>query len=402
MNQNPKIDTAEFVQYASKRLYKFESTAKAIAMAWNANQYILLYGKPGYGKSEIFKCFVDFLVSKGITEESQVFTIPFNENTDADKLFGMDMKHFQETGVIKFNPKNSFANYQIVRGEEIFDANKNTLAALKLALMDKAIDDGESRFAFRTLMFMGMTNADLKDLEEMNDAQTNAILDRFPHKVCVDWATDSSKESMLRNHGMVDYSEAFKLNMPNVSPSVRDIFAQVCAEATTANVKNDGRPISPRTAYLAFSCFISNDKDWDCLNSFVEFPPIVVSQAKMEFTKSKLSEGLSDLINEFEKEAEVIKNFVATKRTDLKDETIYHVLRYAGDMQVKLNMELKTQIISNTLSVKVAGLKTNLSTTFSTITARFGLTADKLKMFNETYKDRYDSKKARKLLGLDA
>jgi len=400
---NPKINVKEFVKFANKRLHNFEATAKAIAMAWNANQYILLYGKPGYGKSEIFKCFVDFLVEKDISKHNEVFTIPFNENTDADKLFGMDMLHFQNTGVIRFNVKNSFANYEIVRGEEIFDANRNTLAALKLALMDKAIDDGESKFPFRTRMFMGMTNANLAELEEQNDPQINAILDRFPHKVCVDWAQDGSKESILRSHTMADYGEAFKRNMQDVTSNVRDTFALVCAEATVHNLKSDTRPISPRTAYLALNCFIANDMDWTCLYSIPEFPKVVINQAKTEYTKSKLSEKLNDLLDTYEKEITVIKEFVSTKRTDLSDDKIYHVLIYTYRLNGQFSQDVNRpdQVIANHQSGRVKHVNDEIKKVVNIVVNRFGITQEKTKEFNLKFKDTYDSKKARKLLGLD-
>lgn len=400
---NPKIDVKEFVKFANKRLYNFESTAKAIAMAWNANQYILLYGKPGYGKSEIFKCFIDFLVEKNITKHEEVFTIPFNENTDADKLFGMDMLHFQNTGVIRFNVKNSFANYEIVRGEEIFDANSNTLAALKLALMDKAIDDGESRFAFRTRMFMGMTNADLSELEEQNNPQTNAILDRFPHKVCVDWATDGSKDAILRGHTMADYAEAFKRNCPQVSATIRDTFALVCAESTASNVKSDKRAISPRTAYLALQCFMENEMDWTCLYSIPEFPKVVVNQAKSEYTKNKLSEKLNDVLEVYEKEVETIKQFVSTKRTDLSEDKIYGVLIYTHHLVHQFNSDVNRpdQVIGNQQTGRVKQVDASIKLIVNTVINRFGLTAEQVQQFNTKYKNSYDSKKTRKLLGLD-
>lgn len=158
----------------SKKFINTSGVSEVFRNALSNNMNLILFGKGGFGKSEM--CGELF----GRPElKSRVFIKSLSEATTEEDLFGgINIKKMTDTGVIEYNCENSFANSEIVIFEEIFDANPRVLAALKDTLTSKEIRNGNQRFPMKTKIIIGLTNKTYDEV--IQDDSTEALTQRFP------------------------------------------------------------------------------------------------------------------------------------------------------------------------------------------------------------------------------
>ena len=142
---------------------------------------LIIYGRGGFGKSEM----ITELFS-GPEFKNSVYIKSLSEATTEEDLFGgINIKKMTDSGIIEYNCENSFANFEIVIFEEIFDANPRVLAALKDTLTAKEIRNGIQRFPIKSKIIIGLTN---KTYEEVIvDDSTEALTQRFPISYKLDY-----------------------------------------------------------------------------------------------------------------------------------------------------------------------------------------------------------------------
>jgi len=166
--------TNKIYEVLSKKFINMSGLSDVIKNALGNNMNLIVYGKGGFGKSEV----CDELFGCPELKE-RVFIKSLSEATTEEDLFGgINMKKMTEEGVIEYNCQNSFANKEIVIFEEIFDANARVLAALKDTLTSKEIRNGNQRFPIKTKIIIGLTNKTYDEVIE--DDSTEALTQRFP------------------------------------------------------------------------------------------------------------------------------------------------------------------------------------------------------------------------------
>jgi MoxR-like ATPase len=158
----------------SKKFINTSGVSEVIKNALANDMNLVLFGKGGFGKSEM--CNELF---GGAELKDRVFIKSLSEATTEEDLFGgINMKKMTDEGTIEYNCQNSFANSEIVIFEEIFDANPRVLAALKDTLTSKEIRNGNQRFPIKTKIIIGLTNKTYDEVIE--DDSTEALTQRFP------------------------------------------------------------------------------------------------------------------------------------------------------------------------------------------------------------------------------
>lgn len=158
----------------SKKFINTSEISDVLKNAMKNSMNLIIYGKGGYGKSEM----VTELFS-GPEFKDMVFVKSLSEATTEEDLFGgINVKKLSDTGVVEYNCENSFANKEIVVFEEIFDANPRVLAALKDTLTAKEIRNGNQRFPMKTKVIIGLTNRTYDEV--IQDNSTEALTQRFP------------------------------------------------------------------------------------------------------------------------------------------------------------------------------------------------------------------------------
>ena len=166
--------TDKIYETLSKKFINTSGVSDVLKNAISNNMNVILFGKGGFGKSEM--CGELF----GRAElKNRVFIKSLSEATTEEDLFGgINIKKMTDTGVIEYNCENSFANKEIVIFEEIFDANPRVLAALKDTLTSKEIRNGNQRFPIKTKIIIGLTNKTYDEV--IQDDSTEALTQRFP------------------------------------------------------------------------------------------------------------------------------------------------------------------------------------------------------------------------------
>lgn len=167
-------NTEDIFDILSNKFINTSAVSDVIKNALAGDQNLILFGKGGFGKSEM--CSELFCRPE---LKDRVFIKSLSEATSEEDLFGgINIKRMSEDGVQEFIVENSFANKEIVIFEEIFDANPKVLAALKDTLTSKEVRNGNQRFPIKTKIVIGLTNKTYEEVIE--DDSTEALTQRFP------------------------------------------------------------------------------------------------------------------------------------------------------------------------------------------------------------------------------
>ncbi len=181
-----KITDAKFINRILHNFINPENVAETIALAVGQNMNAIMYGKGGFGKSEM----VTAVLSQP-EFANKVFIKSLNEATTEEDLFGgINMKALNETGEILYNLDKSFITSEIVVFEEMLDANPQVLSALKDALTSGYVRNGKQVQKLKTKVIIGLTNKNPKEIAQENDS-VEALLQRFPIQVLVQQQVDA-------------------------------------------------------------------------------------------------------------------------------------------------------------------------------------------------------------------
>jgi MoxR domain in the MoxR-vWA-beta-propeller ternary systems len=266
-----QVNVNDVVNHVSKSLYGMEETSKALSFAWNAKQNITLYGSGGYGKSQIAMIFAKYLEDNGhIT--TKPFVMSFGRGMTEDKLFGgMDIKSFQDQGVIEYLLGKSFIEHELVIFEEMFDAYPEVLLILKDVLTSGYVRQGSNMVPIKTKMIIGCTNRTREEV--VTDLSTAALLERFQFEQWVGWSS----------YQFDDYLSVMKCN-PNFAAFEYSahLVCHVCSQA--AKDKGKDIKISPRSAMYAFDAMVANNEEPHVLNylpNMKEYLPRALEQVSI-------------------------------------------------------------------------------------------------------------------------
>jgi len=193
--------------------------------------HVLLWGPPGYGKSEITKTFFEGVEVR----EEELFQLSFGEDSDEAKLLGgLDLATFDRDKVIEYLLDNSFANRPYCIFEEILDAPGVVLCCLKDIFSSGFVRKGKQQYRIKTRFVVACTNMDPHQFSEGDDARA-ALIQRFPLTQKVWWGT----------HTASDYLELYRKCYP-AHQVLHDVMANICADT---NESREGKlKVSPRTS----------------------------------------------------------------------------------------------------------------------------------------------------------
>ncbi|MCS6955983.1 MAG: AAA family ATPase [Candidatus Calescibacterium sp.] len=189
-----------------KSQYPFmDNVIDGLSIAIENGLNILLYGRGGFGKSEISS-----LIGKIFFEESDIFVMSLNSSTTEEKILGgIDIKRYKDQGILTYLYENSFMNYKFVIFEEMFDASPDVLCVLKDILTSGYHRDGVNTFKMRCRTIVGNTN---KDVTELDAPQYEALLQRFPLIIRADYEINEVTAKVLLNKFLEKYSSDYNFD----------------------------------------------------------------------------------------------------------------------------------------------------------------------------------------------
>jgi MoxR-like ATPase len=214
---NEYKNSDKIYEVISKKFINMSGPSQVIKNALANNMNLILYGKGGFGKSEV----CDELFSCAELKD-RVFIKSLSEATTVEDLFGgINIKKMTDTGSIEYNCENSFANKEIVIFEEIFDANPQVLAALKDTLTSKEIRNGNQRFPIKTQIIIGLTNKTYEEVIE--DDSTEALTQRFAVSYPFQYKIDKLNSASLILNRYPDFGEDKLAAMIDTIAEMKDL-----------------------------------------------------------------------------------------------------------------------------------------------------------------------------------
>lgn len=282
-----------------------EDTLKALGFAYESQRNLILWGKGGFGKSDVI---IEFLKTKGINP----YVMTMGSGTTTDRLFGgVNVKEAQTTGKIEYFVENSFMNHEYVVFEELFDAQDYVLEQLKDILSSKVFRNGTQIYPIKTKLIICATNKSRIEFSKTDSLK--AMLERFPLEHEVKW----------RAYNKFTYEEFLSKRFGEADPllvTVLDLYAK--------NSIN----ISPRIALVSAAMLAEFGPD--CLEFIAEF--------------RQKPDLLDKAMQQFKQEKEVYKFLKLAKEANAN----YTALKNENNLSVEKGKELNKIIENNLNSLK--------------------------------------------------
>lgn len=168
-----------------------EAFSIAVKDAFQTGSNMIVFGKGGFGKSEMIS---EIMRTPGL--EGRTFTMSLNEATTVEHLMGgINMKSLTDKGSIEYLCENSWANKEIVVFEEMFDAPANVLMALKDSLTSGYVRNGNQLFKIKTKIVFGLTNKSPKEVS--SEPSFEALTQRFPMQYIMQYPMEKHIQAAL-------------------------------------------------------------------------------------------------------------------------------------------------------------------------------------------------------------
>ena len=214
--QSTKVEEAVY-DILDEKFVKSEEVASILYLAIISNKNALIFGPPGYGKSEMVKHATDRMFGRHYCSNEcqthfeqhgtpcnacddpgcckrRTFIQSFGEGMTEDRQFGgLDWKAFNEQNLQQFHVERSFLNYECAVFEEIFDAPPIVLMSLKDTLAAKELRNGEQRFPMKTRTIIGLTNKEPNEISDLGPS-AHALIERFPLQLNLKWDEYGEKD----------------------------------------------------------------------------------------------------------------------------------------------------------------------------------------------------------------
>ena len=270
-----------------RKFVKTDRMSEILGLALEHEMNVMLYGPPGYGKSEMAKEVLDYF---GLLPDTYIKTLSVETGVD-ELLGGINILLYRDKGIVRYNCDDSFMASEIVVLEEFADCPPATLAVLKDILTAKMFRNGNQQYELKTKIVIGITNHQPESVTELGD-WAKAIIERFPIRGEIYW--DSHKKA--------DYLELFKKVMPEADEPVMNQLADLSEQS---GIK--GGYISPRVARKAIEICDAWYKEIDDevarnnleylspLNLLPEYAPIVSDMKQRIEENRKREQAESDM-----------------------------------------------------------------------------------------------------------
>lgn len=230
-----------------------DSTRQMLKLAIDTETNLILYGKGGYGKSEL---------SKQVLEDNglKVSTIVGHSGTQVEQLFGIpNMKKLMDESEYEIAfEKSPFQNADVLILEEFLDVPPDVSAALKDVVSAGGYRSKDKFIASKVKFIIICTNKSPKDMES-TDSYNAFYLERFPLHHEVVW----------KNHPAKYYYDLFVSNTELEETAIGTI-SQICEKAA----------VSPRLALKASEFYTKTKsyKDIKFINGFTSLNTEALSE----------------------------------------------------------------------------------------------------------------------------
>ena len=183
--------------FSRSKFVQYETTVTLLYKGWLNNHHVILYGRGGFGKSEMVSAFFAFITQK-VTEAG--YDTPTVGLLDAgkcstSKLWGGYMPEHLPNEYYRL--EHSWISYDYFVFEELFDAYLAALQTMKQTMTSKRYTSPFQDMVVRNQFLVCLTNMSpaevLAKLDPSDQNTIQALMDRFPLQLLHEWSEDNLK-----------------------------------------------------------------------------------------------------------------------------------------------------------------------------------------------------------------
>lgn len=351
LGEEKQISMKDIFTQMSKDFIKHEEIVKALFNGYHSGNNVILYGPPGYGKSEMSEAFLQAL---GYTED-QIGIFSVNMDTAPEELFGnVNMEKLYSDNKFEMNLHNSVFSKEVVIFEELFDGTPAALASLKHVLTKKVYYYNDQRYEIKTKFIIACTNKSTSEFNEDNQDTYRALIERFPIIKQVKWST----------HLEDDYKKLLRKKFPKLTGSELKGLGRIFQLS-----RFEGGHISPRIAITATKSYMVGQDVEDLAFVLPELDKNVINDSRGSFKAvkkedltaqietalmSKIIDKLDPLITTVEENfQEVLKVDDYSQKLSALDAMYGYIHDIETDFQDRLNFTLP--VLQEVFNSKVYG-----------------------------------------------
>lgn len=240
MGEKKQISEEEIFAMMSHKFVDHKQVVELLYNGYHSRNHVILYGPPGYGKSEMAEA---FLMSMGYDEE-EIGLFSVNMDTVPEEFFGnLDMEKLYAENKFQMNVHKSVFSKEVVIFEEMFDGTPAALAALKQVLTKKVYYYNDQRYRIKTKFIIACTNKTTSEFNTSNQDTYRALIERFPIIHRMYWSS----------HKKDDYVRLLRKKFPQMSRQELDGLGSIFQ-----NSRFEEDHISPRIAITATKTYLVN------------------------------------------------------------------------------------------------------------------------------------------------
>lgn len=180
--------------FSRTKFVQYEQTITLLYKGWLNNHHVILYGRGGFGKSEMVAAFFDFVQT---CVEDAGFDKPTVGLLDAGKCSTSKLwggYHPEQLPNEYYRLEHSWISYDYFIFEELFDAYLAALQTMKQTMTSKKYSSPFQELPVRNQFLVCLTNMSpaevLAKLDPSDQNTIQALMDRFPLQLLHEWSED--------------------------------------------------------------------------------------------------------------------------------------------------------------------------------------------------------------------
>ena len=183
--------------FSRTKFVQYEQTVTLLYKGWLNNHHVILYGRGGFGKSEMVSAFFEYIQA---CVEDVGFDKPTVGLLDAGKCSTSKLwggYHPEQLPNEYYRLEHSWISYDYFIFEELFDAYLAALQTMKQTMTSKRYTSPFQDMAVRNQFLVCLTNMSpaevLAKLDPSDQNTIQALMDRFPLQLLHEWSETALK-----------------------------------------------------------------------------------------------------------------------------------------------------------------------------------------------------------------
>lgn len=185
--------------FSRTKFVQYEQTITLLYKGWLNNHHVILYGRGGFGKSEMVAAFFDYIqtaVSDAGFDKPTVGLLDAGK-CSTSKLWGG--YHPEQLPNEYYRLEHSWISYDYFIFEELFDAYLAALQTMKQTMTSKKYSSPFQELPVRNQFLVCLTNMSpqevLAKLDPSDQNTIQALMDRFPLQLLHEWSEDQLRSA---------------------------------------------------------------------------------------------------------------------------------------------------------------------------------------------------------------